>query len=152
MILAINSVQRMRGSDFSPHLGAKAQGVVGEERRMSMTGVRHTTDRPTKRMRYIARALALIWAGWWAFCSVASLALNFSLIWLLGSVCLSLFLLASATFPRRWEAIGGVVLVLEGLALFTAQMFVGFGGWPHILAVLAAGLPPLVAGILFLAS
>lgn len=117
-----------------------------------MTGVGETTDRATKWMRYIARALALIWAGWWAFCIVASLMLNFSLVWLLVAICLSLLLLASATIPWRWEAIGGVVLALEGLLLFTAQMFVGFGGAAHILAVLGAGLPPLVAGILFLAS
>ncbi len=117
-----------------------------------MTGVRKTTDRVAKLMRYIARGLALIWAGWWVFCNGASLMLNFSLGWLLVAICISLFLLASAAIPWRWEVIGGVVLVLEGLALFTAQMFVGFGGWPHILMVLAGGLPPLVAGILFLAS
>ncbi len=117
-----------------------------------MTGVRKTTDRAAKWMRYIARALAVAWAGWWALLSLLSLMLNFSLVWVFVAICLSLFLLVSTAIPWRWEAIGGVVLLLEGLVFFTAQIFVGFGGVPHILVVLAVGLPPLLAGFLFLAS
>ena len=37
-----------------------------------MTNAKYIGDGTTKRMRYIARALALILAGWWTFFGVAS--------------------------------------------------------------------------------
>ena len=38
---------------------------------MIVENIDHAGDRVTRWMRYIARVLALIWAGWWTFFGVA---------------------------------------------------------------------------------
>ena len=111
-----------------------------------------------RRMRYIARALALIWALHWTFvglaCSVGRSRLfdetrSPAEIFLDQFALPSLVFLVSAAIAWRWEAIGGVALVLAGLVSFIA-----FPPDPEILSrsLCLLHLPPVVAGSLFLAS
>ena len=74
-----------------------------------MTNINYTGDRTTKWMRYVARALALIWAGWWTFFGLASgLAEGLSPAGVLLHATLpGLIFLVSAVITWRWEAIGG---------------------------------------------
>jgi len=127
-----------------------------------MTGVRKTTDRAAKWMRYIARALAVIWALFWTY--------FVGLVWLVlgrgapfgaptppptppveffleyfGLRCLVAWV--SLAIAWRWEVIGGVALLLAGLSSFFR-----FGGPTDSVRLLALHLPPFAAGILFLAS
>lgn len=121
-----------------------------------MANTEHTSDRTTRRMRYVARALALVWAGWWVFFAVATLLGEpFSPTGLLIGTGFSLIFLGSAIIPWRWEAIGGIVLMVEGLAVLIGYPVMAQGRFPLstiILMLLTMALPPLVAGLLFLAS
>lgn len=129
-----------------------------------MTGGRDTTDRAAEWMRYIARALALIWALHWTFvglaCSVGRSrifdeARSPAEIFLDQFALPSLLFLVSAAIAWRWEAIGGVVLVLEGLLIFIAYPLVTYSSFPLstiVFTLLTMALPPLVVGSLFVAS
>jgi len=108
-------------------------------------------------MRYIARALALIWAAWWAFFGLAcGLGEGMSPAGVLLHAALpGLVFLVSAAIAWRWEAVGGVVLVLEGLLVLIAHPMMTSNRFPlsTILFVpLTMALPPLAAGFLFIAS
>ena len=134
-----------------------------------MTEAQDTTGRRVKWMRYSARSLAVIWAGWWSLVVAWFSAGMWGVFacfdcpgyqqvpvwgtWSLGTAaCLALPIWASAAIAWRWQRIAGVVLVLEGLllsipALRTCPL-------PSVLLTIgmcAMPLPPLVAGILFLA-
>lgn len=122
-----------------------------------MAHINYTGGRATKWMRYIARALVLTWAGWWVFFAVASLlSEGFSTEGVLIVTGFSLILLAGAVIPWRWEAIGGAVLVLEGILVSVGYpvmtMHSNLPLWVMVSTLLALALPPLVAGSLFLAS
>ncbi len=145
------AVQRLR-----EWWGGKEDGI--------MTGVRKTTDRVAKLMRYIARGVALIWAGCWSFFAVGQIfdpiapisippRTSEDLIGLLMVASVVLLLCGGAAIPWRWEAIGGVVLMLEGLLAFIWAL-VQFADYPEgiVLVLPIVALPPVVAGILFLAS
>lgn len=130
-----------------------------------MTGVRCTTGWATRLMRYIARALALIWAGWWAvfvFLFIfyltghvvtagppRQLGVEFCLMFLLILAPFILVPWASVAIPWRWEAVGGVVLVAEGLFLFIVISLIFE---LDLVTVTTTAFPPLVAGVLFLAG
>ena len=123
-----------------------------------MTEVQDSTDRKAERMRNIARALALVWAG------LASLTIVVAALYVLGhggllgmmrlqglsyvaNLLVSLGLLltsallilipwVSALVAWEWEVMGGILLIVLG-----------------VLSVpLCIGVLPLAAGILFLAS
>jgi len=108
-------------------------------------------------MRYIARALALIWAGWWVLFGVASgieEKLNPPGI-LIHSAVPGLIFLASVITAWRWESVGGVILLLEGLFVCIAYPTTMGKRFPlsTIFCVLVTmALPPLIAGLLFLVS
>ena len=103
-------------------------------------------------MRYAGLALALLWGGWWTFFAFAvgisegSVGVRQLVVTLAG---LSGFVLA-----WRWEAVGGALLVLEGL-FFVFLLATGFL-WRDlqntIFLIFALVLPPLAAGILLLAD
>lgn len=151
-----------------------------------MTEMQGTSDRRAKRMRRIARTLAVVWAGGWTVLLVSTPALlefmddslavfgarqprTFSQLTLWGqAACRGIAFLvlvswAAAATAWRWEAIGGVVLVLlAGLVLPAAYALLlvppeasgnvigAFAGcFP---GALPTGLLGLAAGILFLAS
>jgi hypothetical protein len=107
-----------------------------------------------KTVKYVARALALLWAGFWTFLFTAeSLAwhtpLNRMTIW----VALGLAFVILALIPWRWEVAGGLMLMAVGVLAAVA-----YGIWgPRELSVttrvttlLAFGVPPLAAGALSL--
>jgi hypothetical protein len=102
----------------------------------------------------IARALALLWAGFWIFFFVAE-----SWVWhspmrvmaLWAGVGLAFVILAIV--PWGWEVAGGVLLVVVGFLIGVAYTI-----WPpprlpltsRVITTVALSGPPLVAGILFL--
>ena len=129
-----------------------------------MTGVGRTTGWATKLMRYIARAVALIWAGLWSFFAVGQLfdpvaptsippRTSEDLIDLLIVASVVLFFGGGAAIPWRWERAGGVLLVLEGLLVAIATL-VQYRDYPEaiVLVLPIVALPPVMAGSLFLAS
>jgi hypothetical protein len=112
-------------------------------------------DRVTKWMRYCARALALIWAGWWTFFGLASgLGEGLDLVGVLIHTAFpGLVFLSVAALAWRWLAMGGIVLLLVGVLTFI--MFPGTMRFPfptRMLMLLTFHLPPLVASFLSLAS
>jgi hypothetical protein len=120
-----------------------------------MSGVDDTVDRLSMWMRLSARAVLLIWATWWMYFGLASglgealtpMALCFHIA-VPGLICL-----LSTAIAWRWDAIGGIILVLEGAAVIAGYPLMTFSHLPlsTILWVLATlGLPPWVAGMLLL--
>jgi hypothetical protein len=110
---------------------------------------------------YGARALALLWAGFWVFFFVGSVMVEPtpSHVIVAGSVVLLLFAIL-ALVPWRWEAAGGLLLVVMSLPIgatyvIASASIVRNDGSRLPLVVRAittlvfAG-PPLAAGILFL--
>ena len=103
----------------------------------------------TKWMRYIAVGLALIWAVCWTFFGLVSGAGEGlkGVLTNIPNTLPGLVFLVSTAIAWRWEAIGGVALLMCGLfALF----FFHIGKNPFLLLTMV--LPPLVAGFLFLVS
>lgn len=145
-----------------------------------MTEVQGAGERRAKRMRRFARILALVWAGCWTLLIAAfayllvmmcSSVVPFSVVAeplekCMAEVSIVFFpivaiLWVSAAIPWRWEAIGGLLLVVEGLLIFTLVGWVELQdtlrwGMPAARELLllfgAVVLPPSVAGLLFLAS
>jgi hypothetical protein len=114
-----------------------------------MENISHSGERWSRWLRYSARALALIWACWWTLFGLLSGAgegYNLSGI-LLHATVPGLVFLAAAVIAWRWEAIGGVLLLLAGLG--TLIVF-WYARTPQGFLLLT--LPPLVAGLLFLVS
>jgi hypothetical protein len=112
-------------------------------------------------MVYGARALALWWAGFWISFFVGSIMVEPTPAHAIvaGSVVLLLFVIL-VLVPWRWEAAGGLLLVVMGLLIgvtyaIASAWIIRNDGSRLPLAVRAittlvfAG-PPLVAGVLFL--
>ncbi|MCK4261744.1 hypothetical protein KAX00_01415 [bacterium] len=119
------------------------------DREIIMANIDYTGNRATKWMRYIARALALIWAVWWTFFALVSGA-GEGLRGLLANApnaLPELVFLVSVAIAWRWEAVGGIMLLLCALGTF---FFFHIGR--HLFMHLTFVLPPVVAGFLFLAS
>ena len=105
-------------------------------------------------LRWIARIIALIWAGFWTFFGVASgLGERLDPAGVFMHTLLpGLVFLGSAFIPWRWQLWGGIVLILEGLAIL-----IGYPIWAHgrfelntiIFMLLTMALPPLISGIFF---
>ncbi len=112
-------------------------------------------------MVYGARALALLWAGFWIFFFVGSVMVETApaQVIVVGSAVLLLFAIL-ALLPWRWEAAGGLLLVVMSLVIgatyaIASASIVRRDGSRLPLAVRAITTvvstgPPLVAGILFL--
>ncbi|NOU17593.1 MAG: hypothetical protein HOO91_08545 [Bacteroidales bacterium] len=113
------------------------------------------SDKADRRIRYIAWAVALIWACWWIFFSLASgIQKGLSLV---GVLCYPKYtwgFLVTAIIAWRWWTIGGIALVLEGLFLFIwYPIQYSHFSFSMIISVLSIfALPPLVAGFLFLSN
>jgi len=107
-----------------------------------------------KTMEYLARALALLWAGFWTLFFVAeSLAWRTPLDLMAMWVALGLASVILALAAWRWEVTGGLVLMTAGVLAAVA-----YGIWgprnlsvtTRVTSILAFGLPPVIAGALFL--
>ena len=111
--------------------------------------------RATKWARYSARAIALIWAGWWTYFGVASgTGEQLDPVGILiHAAAPGLFFLALALIPWRWEAAGGALLLLESLAVTIGYPLATYRTFPAstiFFVVLTMALPPMIAGSLFL--
>jgi hypothetical protein len=101
-----------------------------------------------------ARALALLWAGFWLFFVIAeSWVCHTPVPMALPWVAMGLVFLFLAILPWRWERMGGLLPVMVGLSAEVAyaiwspaRLLVGIR---VLTTVLLAG-PPLTAGIVFL--
>jgi len=97
-------------------------------------------------MRYIARLIGVLWAGWWTlFGLLSGLGEGLDVLGVIMHLTVpGLIFLAAALVAWRWERAGGVLLIVEGvLALF----YFPFAREPFGLLTLA--LPPVIAGALF---
>jgi len=107
-----------------------------------------------KSVEYLARALALLWAGFWTFFFIAeSLAwhtpLDRTTIW----VAVGLAFVILALVAWRWEVAGGLVLIAAGVLAALAYAIWGpreLSVTIRVTTLLAFGVPPVAAGALFL--
>jgi Na+/proline symporter len=106
----------------------------------------------TLRTDFIARGIAVLWAGFWLFFYIAEPGkphLRVMLAW----VGVGLLFLGVALAAWRWEFTGGLLLLVAGLV--TGVVYAIW--WPPRLSVaiqifteIAFVVPPVVAGLLFL--
>lgn len=99
------------------------------------------------------KVLALLWAGWWTFFAVAVVLseggnpvniLRFG--WWLTLIPLGVALIA-----LRWETLGGILLVIAGVAAAVLYPLLNTASIGTIIFMfLAMAAPPLAAGILLL--
>lgn len=113
--------------------------------------------RATKWARYSARAIALIWAGWWTYFGVASgIGEELDAVGILvHATAPGLFFLALAVIPWKWEAPGGALLLLESLAVtigYPLATYRNFRASTILFVVVTMALPPMIAGSLFLVA
>jgi len=102
----------------------------------------------------LARALALVWAGFWMFFVIAeSLSWHAPLSAALPWVGAGLLFIVLALVPWRWELPGGLLLVIVGCAagvayaIWSAARLTVSG---RMVTTLAISVPPIAAGVLFL--
>jgi len=105
-------------------------------------------------MEYFARALALLWAGFWTFFFIAeSLAWHTPLYRMTIWLCCGLIFLLLALAAWRWEVAGGLMLIVGGVLAALAYSIWGPQRLPlasRVTTLLALGVPPAAAGALFL--
>lgn len=108
--------------------------------------------------RWTARGLSLIWAVFWTWFGLDSGIGEGGkpLEVLLHTAVPGLVFLGSALMAWRWEPVGGVLLLLEGLiVLIGYPLLTQHSRMPlsaKIFVELTMALPPLVSGILFLTA
>lgn len=121
-----------------------------------MTTIIRTTQLAAEWMRWIARGISTLAAGFWLLILLDILAcdafvgficVNWEMALLLG---LATFSLLSVIIAWRRESIGGLVMVLWGL-IFAAIAYLTSRPQQAI-SILVSGVPFLIAGSLFLAS
>lgn len=103
----------------------------------------------------LARLLALAWAGLWLFFFVAEswtthTPLRAALPW----VGLGILFLGAALAALHWERAGGVLLAVLGLSaaiVYATQPPPLLSANVRLVTALFFGLPPVLAGVLFLA-
>jgi hypothetical protein len=103
---------------------------------------------------YSARILAMLWAAFWTWFGLASgIAEGLGPAGVLMHTVPFLPFVLLLLVAWRWEAAGGILLVLAGLFIAVAYPLV-FRRMPlptTIFVLLTMAVPPLLAGILFLA-
>ena len=102
-------------------------------------------------LRYGARALAVLWAVWWTVFVWATVASEgFSRTGAIVALCLSVIFLGSAGAAWRWERLGSLLLLVEGLMVLISYSQVAHG-LPQstvVLVIVTLALPPLLAAFL----
>lgn len=102
----------------------------------------------------LARALALVWAGFWMFVLIAeSWAWHTPVPMALPWMGLGLLFVFLALLPWRWELTGGLLLVVVGLLAGVAYAIWSPPQLPvasRVLTTVVFSVPPLAAGILLL--
>ena len=114
-----------------------------------MTRVRYAWQRSAARILMVIAIVFWLWFGIGS--AYAERAGPFN--WLMHILLPGGIFILSTLVARRWEKIGGSLLVLEGITAlgFIVRAFVrgSFTASTLVLMCLTLGLPPLVAGILF---
>ena len=111
-------------------------------------------------MKFLARVISGLWAGFWIFFAVASSADDFntrggaSLGGLLIPLAFTAVLLLLAFTAWKWEKIGRIALPVAGLAILIAYPIAvkNFPVSTRVLVMAALGLPPLSTGVLLIAA
>jgi hypothetical protein len=102
----------------------------------------------------LARGLALLWAGFWLFFFVVeSLAWHTSVGVMAEWVGAGLFFVLVATVAWHREFAGGLLLVAVGVLAGSAYAMRPPAGLPagsRVMTTVVFGVPPILAGILFL--
>lgn len=114
------------------------------------------TDPKVKRMRYIGRTIVLTWGACWClfFILIFFVFSPFNISGLiLGGGAVIIFL-AGILVPWRWEKVGSILLMAEGvvLGILFGMLYVTFiktFDGLTIFAISLLALPPIVAGVLF---
>jgi len=107
--------------------------------------------------RSAARVLMIIAIAFWLWFGIGSAYVERAgpFNWLMHILVPGGILILSTLIAWRWEVIGGALLMLEGLAAlgFIVRVFLlrNITASALVLMGLTLGLPPLAAGILFLA-
>jgi len=116
-----------------------------------MTKGQHAWQRSMARILMI---IAIVFWLWFRIGSAYDVEGAGPLNWLMHILVPGGIFILSTLVAWRWEGIGGVLLVLEGLVAlgFIVRAFLGgrFTTSTLTLMCLTLGLPPLAAGILFL--
>jgi hypothetical protein len=107
-----------------------------------------------KIVTYAARTLALLWAGFWMlFFTAESLVWNTPLDRMIIWMTIGLAFLIVALVAWRWEVVGGVLLIAVGIVSVLAYYSRGprpISTTTLVTTLLAFGIPPTGAGVLFL--
>jgi uncharacterized membrane protein HdeD (DUF308 family) len=102
----------------------------------------------------LARGLALLWAGFWLFFFVAeSLAWHTPIATMAPWVGAGVLFVLLAVFAWRSEVAGGVLLGAIGAVTGLAYLTWPPAGLPAVVRLVTAavlGVPPILAGLLFL--
>ncbi len=140
---------------------AKNKDTENEDKENAATGTGRSGQEPAARwMRFLARVITGLWAGFWIFFAVASSAHAFdtrggaSLGGLLIPLAFTAVLLLLAFTAWRWEKIGRIALPLAGLAVIIAYPLLAknFSVFAKACVMATLGLPPLSAGVLLIAA
>jgi hypothetical protein len=107
-----------------------------------------------KTLEYSARAVALVWAGFWTFFFTAeSLAWHTPLYEMTTWVCVGLMFVILALMAWRWEVAGGLILIAAGVIAALAYAIWGpreLSPAARVITLCVFGVPPAAAGALFL--
>ncbi|MBN2379575.1 hypothetical protein JXM67_07215 [candidate division WOR-3 bacterium] len=120
-----------------------------------MPGKKVTSPWWVNLMRYFARGLLILWAGFWIFFAVASALSETSpdpkanvLGWIVV-IAGTILLAAGAVIPWIWELIGGYLLFAEGVFFFVFFLVVSSGDTnPAVILII---MPAFIGGGLSLA-
>jgi len=101
-----------------------------------------------------ARALALLWAGFWTFFFVVEswwwhTPIGVALLW----VSLGVFFIFLALVPWRWELLGGLLLLVAGFSAGVAYAIWSpsrLSAPSRALTTILIGAPPIAAGALLI--
>lgn len=115
-----------------------------------------TSARLAAILRYAARLISLIWAGWWVLFGLASgIGEGVGILGTLGYMALpGLVFLGATVLAWLWEGIGTFVLIVMGFLICAGYWLVlSSSGVPRSMItsmLLTTGMPPLAAGGLFI--
>ena len=153
----ITLAQRLRLPILLTRNYAGQQGYSELMERVMERENEYSWRRKTNWMRHVAGALVLVWAGFWLFFGLASgIAEGLSRGGVLVHTTFpGLIFLASAVVAWRTQVIGAALLLMEGLAVLIAYPIMTYHQFRFstiVFVILTMSLPPLVAGLLFIAS
>jgi len=104
------------------------------------------------RMRRLAMAVAVLWAGWWLLFDTADAIQRKEFG---HAILFAAAVSVPVAIARKWPVAGGTLLLLASVAsiLVYVQMWVrSFDFWQIALLFAIMPLPPLAAGVLLLLS